>query len=245
MPWKALQTAVGLDKGGPLRNALGQIWQSLGVEGAPRHDCAQCRVAFTIGVITLAAKMSKADGVSSAIEAAAFERQFSVPESERENARRLFSLASEDVAGYETYASQMARILAGEPELKITVLECLFHIATADGILHPAEDGFLSTVSTLFGVSQNEYRAVRRAFIHDPDSPYEVLSIDAAATDQEIKARYRELVKSHHPDALVSKGVPPEFLAAASRRLASITGAYEAIQVERGLQRERALEPSS
>ena len=245
MPWKALQTAAGRDKGGPLRNALAQIWQTLGMESVPRPDCAQCRVAFTIGVITLSAKMSKADGVSSAIEAAAFERQFSVPESEREHARRLFTLASEDVAGYETYASQMARILADEPELKITVLECLFHIATADGILHPSEDQFLSTVSTLFGLSHSDYRSVRRAFIHDPDSPYEVLSIDAGATDQEIKARYRELVKSHHPDALVSKGVPPEFLAAASRRLAAITEAYEAIQVERGRRRERALEPSS
>jgi DnaJ like chaperone protein len=51
-------------------------------------------------------------------------------------------------------------------------------------------------------------------------------------------------VKSHHPDALVSKGVPPEFLAGAERRLTAITSAYEAILADRGLRTERALEPS-
>ena len=71
------------------------------------------------------------------------------------------------------------------------------------------------------------------------------MSIAPRATDKEIKARYRELVKSHHPDALVSKGVPPEFLAAAARRLATITAAYETILAERGKRVERALERSS
>ena len=86
---------------------------------------------------------------------------------------------------------------------------------------------------------------MRRGFVVDPDSPYEVLDISPGATDAEIKSRYRDLVKSHHPDALVSKGVPPEFLAGAGRRLAAITSAYEAILVERGQRAERALEPSS
>ena len=65
-----------------------------------------------------------------------------------------------------------------------------------------------------------------------------------AASDQELKARYRELVKCHHPDSLAAKGVPPEFLAAAERRLVAITSAYEAIQLERGKRTTRALEPS-
>jgi DnaJ like chaperone protein len=188
--------------------------------------------------------MSKADGVSLPIEAQAFERQFSVPDSERAHLRRLYQLASQDVAGYEAYAAQVARLLEGQHELKISVLECLFHVASADGVLHPDEDRYLAHVAEILGLSQREFRCLRRSFVVDADSPYEVLNVSPAATDREIKSRYRDLVKSHHPDALVAKGVPPEFLAGAERRLAAITAAYESILAERGLRVERALEPS-
>ncbi len=119
------------------------------------------------------------------------------------------------VAGYETYAAQIAHILADQPEVKVSVLECLFHVASADGVLHPDEDRYLAHVAEIFGLTKGEFRCVRRGFVFDADSPYEVLHISPVASDKDIKARYRELVKGHHPDALVSKGVPPEFLAGA------------------------------
>lgn len=151
---------------------------------------------------------------------------------------------SQDVAGYEAYAAQVARLLEDQHDLKISVLECLFHVASADGVLHPDEDRYLAHVSEILGLSQREYRCVRRGFVVDADSPYEVLNVSPVASDKDIKARYRDLVKSHHPDALVAKGVPPEFLAGAERRLAAITAAYEEILAERGLRAERALESS-
>jgi DnaJ like chaperone protein len=242
MAWQFLKNAVAATYGGGLRSALEAFKGSLGIDGA--RSPAQSRVAFTIAVVALAAKMSKADGVSLPVEAQAFERQFSVPDSERAHVRRLYQLASQDVAGYEAYAAQVARLLEDQQDLKISVLECLFHVASADGVLHPDEDRYLAHVSEILGLSQREYRCVRRGFVVDADSPYEVLSVSPAASDKDIKARYRDLVKSHHPDALVAKGVPPEFLAGAERRLAAITAAYEEILSERGLRAERALESS-
>ncbi len=241
MPWQDLKSALGMAKGGPLRNAFDQLWGALGLEPTP----ARSRIAFTIAVITLAAKMSKADGVSSDVEAAAFEQVYVVPDDERHNVRRLFQLASQDIAGYDIYARQIARQLADEPEVKVSVLECLFHIPCADGVLHPAENNFLTDVGRIFELSEVEFQAIRRAFVRDPDGPFEILGLTPNATDQEIKARYRDLVKKHHPDALQSKGVPPEFLIAAERRLAAITSAYDAIQLERGSRAPRALETSS
>ncbi|MEQ1670339.1 MAG: TerB family tellurite resistance protein [Hyphomicrobium sp.] len=241
MPWQELKSALGMAKGGPLRNALDQLWGAFGIEKSP----AQSRVAFTIAVITLAAKMSKADGVSSEIEAEVFDRVYVVPDSERANVTRLFQLASQDVAGYEIYARQIAGHLEDEPEVKASVLECLFHIACADGVLHPAEHDFLGEVARIFGIRATEFQSIRRAFVHDPDGPFEILGLAPDATDQQIKARYLELVKMHHPDGLISKGVPPEFLIAAERRLAAVTTAYEAIQLERGKRAPRALEGRS
>ena len=69
MPWQGLKSALGIAKGGGLRKTLDQLWGVLGIERRP----AQSRGACTIAVITLAAKMSKADGVASDIEAEAFD----------------------------------------------------------------------------------------------------------------------------------------------------------------------------
>ncbi|MET0407623.1 MAG: DnaJ family molecular chaperone [Hyphomicrobium sp.] len=239
MAWQFLKNAV-VAYGGGLRSAIDHMKEAFGFDG--EGTPAQSRVAFTIAVVALAAKMSKADGVSLPIEAEAFKRQFKVPESECAHVRMLYQLAARDVAGYETYAAQIARILEGQDEIKISVLECLFHIASADGVLHPDEDRYLAHVAEIFGLSEGEFRCVRRGFVVEADSPYEVLHVSPQASNKEIKARYRELVKGHHPDALVSRGVPPEFLAGAERRLAAITSAYDAILEERGQRAQRELE---
>ena len=153
-------------------------------------------------------------------------------------------VAAQDVAGYDHYARQIASHLQDELDLKVSVLECLFHVACADGILHPAEDTFLGDVARMFELPDADFKAIRRAFVRDPDSPYEILGVSPRATDDEVKARYRQLVKCHHPDALVARGVPPEFLRAAEHRLSAVTAAYEAIQIERGNRATQALESS-
>jgi DnaJ like chaperone protein len=162
MAWQFLKNAVAA-YGGGLRSALDHLREAFGFDGA--QTPAQSRVAFTIAVVALAAKMSKADGVSLPIEAEAFRRQFQVPESECAHVRRLYELASQDVAGYETYAAQIAHILKDQPEIKVSVLECLFHVASADGVLHPDEDRYLAHVAEIFGLTKGEFRCVRRGFV--------------------------------------------------------------------------------
>lgn len=241
MSWQFLKNAVTAAVGGGVRGALQSMRDAVGLKSA---GGGETRVAFTIAVVALAAKMSKADGVSTEVEAEAFERQFQVPDGECPAVLKLYQLASQDVAGYEAYAAQVARMLEDQPDLKVSVLECLFHVATADGVLHQSEDDYLARVAEILGVSAAEFKCVRRGFVVDPDSPYEVLSVAPDATDAVIKARYRELVKCHHPDVLAAKGVPVELMAGAERRLAAITAAYDAILAERGLRADRALETS-
>jgi DnaJ like chaperone protein len=67
-----------------------------------------------------------------------------------------------------------------------------------------------------------------------PD-PYGVLGLSHTATDGEVKATYRRLIREHHPDALVAKGLPKSFIEIASRKMAAINAAYDQIQQERRL----------
>jgi DnaJ like chaperone protein len=238
MSWNAIAQAMGLDREGGLRSALASIWSRLGLGRLTERTPPHRTVAFTIAVTMLAAKMAKADGVALPVEAKAFERTFNIPDAEAANIRRVYDLAKRDVAGFDIYAGKIAAMLHDEPCLLRSVLECLFYIAAADGVLHPDEDRFLDEVAQIFAMPRLEYLAIRASFVHDPDSPYAILGIAPDASDEELKARHRELVREHHPDRLAASGIPAEFRSAADRRLAAINAAHDAVLKEREAARE-------
>ncbi len=192
-------------------------------------------VAFTMAVIALGAKMAKADGVVSPIEVEAFHQVFRTPKDEAAHVSQVFELAQRDVAGFESYASQVRRLLGGDARQLRDVLECLFHIASADRALHPGEDAFLKMVSDTFGFSESTYRHVRAQFVEDGGAPYDVLGLDPSVADAELKARHRKLVRENHPDLMSGRGVPPHVIELANRKLAVINAAFETIAKERGL----------
>jgi DnaJ like chaperone protein len=189
--------------------------------------------AFTMALVALAAKMAKADGIAVPAEAAAFERLFTVAPEERAAVRRLYAQAAQDMAGYDIYAQRIARLVGGDKTELGGVLDCLLAIAAADGILHRDEDKFLRRVAEIFGFTPDELAARRRLFIADPNDPFTVLGLAPTASEAEVRARYLALVKEHHPDALAARGAPREMVEVATRKLAAINTAYEAIRARR------------
>lgn len=222
-------------EGGAVRNAFGSLTTSLGLGRLFAATPANRSAAFTMAIIALSAKLTKADGVSIKLEAEAFEQIYHVPHEELGNVKRLFDLAKQDVAGFEAYAAQIADMLRDEPALKHDVFEGLFHVATADGLLHDGEEVYLKRVAHLFDINEAEYRKIRALFVRDESDPYVVLGIGHDASDAELRTHYRALVRKHHPDTLMAHGVPQEFIDQATRKVAAINAAYEAIARERGL----------
>jgi DnaJ like chaperone protein len=217
------------------RSVFQRVCAALGLSLDRPRTAAEYTVAFTIAVISLSAKMAKADGVASRIERDTFERIFRAPPAEANNVRRLFELAAQDVAGFEAYAGQIAALLADDPHLKRDVFDSLFRIAAADGILHPAEETYLKTVAATFGLSTTDYRVARAQFVVDQDDPYIVLGLEPSVSNSALKARYKQLVRDNHPDLAIARGVPPEFVDLATHKLASINAAYDRIAGERGI----------
>ena len=62
-----------------------------------------------------------------------------------------------------------------------------------------------------------------------------VLGVGRESGDAAIKAAYRKLVREKHPDRLIAKGVPKEFVDVATEKLAAINAAYDKIAKERSL----------
>ena len=174
--------------------------------------------------------MAKADGQVKSVEVAAFREVFHIAPEDEKNAARVFNLARTDVAGFEGYAQQIAAMFSRDKRVLELILDGLFHIALADGVLHPGELEFLQRVAKIFGVSKRAFRSLRARY--DPEAspdPYDVLRIGPEASDQEVRDRWRALVRLNHPDRMIAQGVPPEAVRLATARLAAINEAYEEI----------------
>jgi DnaJ like chaperone protein len=234
---KIVGGAAGFAMGGPLGALLGLVAGHVLVDERPRGKAqADPRVprereaAFIMGVIALAAKMAKADGAVTIDEIAAFRDMVKAPPGEMKNVEWVFDQARQSSAGFESYARQLGRMFKDDPKLLEDLLDGLFHIARADGSFHAEEDVYLREVARLFGLDAPAYERIKARNLPEGSSPYAVLGVASSASDAEVKAAYRRLVKEHHPDAMMARGVPEEFLKIATAKVAAINAAYEKIE---------------
>lgn len=238
---KILGGAAGLALAGPLGALLGAAAGHFALDAGrddaaakPDDDEITRQIGFTIGVIALAAKMAKADGVVTRDEIATFRRLFAFAPEEEKNVARLFNQAKSDVAGYESYAEQLNRLLRDSPAVREQVLDCLFEIAKADGNVHPGELEFLRRVGEIFGFAGNEFDRIRETHMGvDESNPYRILGVARDAPLPDIRKQHLALVREFHPDRLMAEGLPEEAVKVATEKLARINAAWDKIQKER------------
>ena len=217
---------MGLGEGGPFGGA--SIAAVLG--GRDR--------VFALGVVVLSAKLAKCDGAVVRTEIDAFKRQFRIPTDSVRDIGRLFDQARDSNEGYEKYARQLGTVFADNRGLLEDVLTALFAIARADKPLTVAEHTMLRGVHAAFGLDQLAWDQARGTVarpVAGGDDAYAVLGLAPAATNAEARASWLRLVRENHPDTLVARGVPPEFVARASDKVARINAAWDRIKRERGL----------
>ena len=195
---------------------------------------------FAIGVVVLSAKLAKCDGAVNRAEIAAFKQHFRIPAEAMRDVGRLFDQARDDSDGFEPYADQLGASFADNRGMLEDVLATLFAIARADAPVGKVEGEFLARVARGFGVDERAWdrargAAPRRPHNSDEPDPYDIIGISPGATDEEIRATWKQLMRENHPDSLASRGVPQEFIKRATDKVARINGAWDRIKRERGL----------
>lgn len=193
-------------------------------------------VAFTAAVVGLGAKLAKADGVVTDDEVEVFSKVFRAAPEDMPSVRRVFNIARQTVRGYEGYAARIAKKYGDRPCLLEGILDGLFFIAGADGVVTLDEMLYLKNVADIFGFNDTDFRRIKASHLGaDPDDPYEILGVAHSADFKTIKVAYRKLMADNHPDRVVTNGAPREFEQRAHEKAAAITGAYAKIRAERGL----------
>jgi DnaJ like chaperone protein len=195
---------------------------------------------FAITVTVLAAKLCKCDGPVKRSEIDAFKQNFRIPPESARGIGRLFDQARDGNDSFEPYAAQLAEAFDDNRGMLEQVLTSLFKIARADGPLNAREQEFLRRVFRRLGLEQGSWdRAFgekpRAAMPVDDDDPYLELGVTRATSGEELRATWKRLMRENHPDSLASRGVPADFVARASQKVARINAAWDRIKRERGL----------
>jgi DnaJ like chaperone protein len=214
---------------------------SLAARAVDDADCPDCPPglpgqdpAFSTAVTALGAKLAKADGRASAEEFAAFAEVFQPNAASERDVRRLYDLARQTTHGFESYARRLVRRYWQCPQLLDDVLDGLFYIAAADGALTEDELVYLRRVADLFRVKPADFRRLTAMHLGvGADDPYLILSIPYDATDVVVRDAWRAALSEAHPDRVLARGLPAEYVEVANAKSAAINAAYDTIRRER------------
>lgn len=148
---------------------------------------------------------------------------------------------------------QVRAVTTRQPNLLVAFLEMQLQAALADGDIDPTEERVLLTIAERFGIPEFLYRRIETLVRQSRDrssagssgasqqSPqealadaYEVLGVKASDGRETVKGAWRRLMSEHHPDKLVSQGLPPEMMEMANERAQTIQKAWERVREARG-----------
>ena len=225
---------IGLSLGGPFGMLLGSLIGgkiSRAKSRAGFGSFAQPQQIFALSLIVLSAKLSKADGQVSKEELIAVKDKLKIPENELDQVGKIFNKAKEENTGYEPYAQQIAQIYKGNSNVLEEVINILFYIAEADGNVSNSELKMIEHIAQIFGLSQIQFNGIKEGRkSSDKLNPYIVLESKPDDDIQTIRKRYLKLSKEHHPDLLISKGVPEEVIKESKNKMRAINSAWDQIQ---------------
>ncbi|OUW95296.1 MAG: hypothetical protein CBD97_02855 [Pelagibacteraceae bacterium TMED237] len=236
--------AAGFALGGPIGAILGVMAggafdrrsKSRSSFNFNRINNNQKQQIFTLSFIILSAKLAKSDGQVTDDEIRAFKEKFKVPKSEMNKVAKIFNEAKKDNYSYKQIANQVGDLFSTNKVLLEELLNNLFYIAASDGNISLSEVDLLRSIAKSFKFTEKDFQRIFQANIKNNDSdPFKVLGVNRSSNDSEIRKKWIKLNKEHHPDNLIAKGMPKEFIKQSNKELAAINIAYDKIKEIRGI----------
>jgi DnaJ like chaperone protein len=151
--------------------------------------------------------------------------------------KKLFERQKQEGTAYRTTIRQACQQIAVNMDYsqRLQLVSFLVMIAQADGNVVQAEIQALRDVAASLGISAADVESMLnlRSGKDDLEAAYKVLGISPSATDDEVKAAYRQMALKHHPDRVAKLG--DDVRKAAEKKFQEINDAKEKIYKARGL----------
>ena len=219
----------------------------------------QIQQVFFKTIFSLLGHLAKADGRVSEDEiqtTRSIMEQMRLTQEQKQQAMTFFAQGKESDFQIDILLDEYRHVSHKNRMLTQMLLEVLILGALADGELHENEKSILLHVFSRLGFSSADYErmlsmvqgqqhfhqgggASGQRFYSEQSredalkEAYDVLNSNAAASDGELKKAYRRQMNQHHPDKLVSRGMPEEMVKMATEKTQEIKAAYELIIAER------------
>jgi len=206
-------------------------------------------------IISLVAKVAKADGVVSPLEAELISNalddmsnDFKNPKIIRDELREIFYKEKGNTSNIKEISRKLYYLLENEPQKRLNIVAFLLNLPFVDMNLSQEEEEVITTIALALQVDantlqslidsfKNHYKENKEQYNNIKNSPgndsYAVLGLSPNASFEEVKKRYRELVKEYHPDIIRGKGLGEDMVQKATKKLQEINAAYEAIRAHK------------
>jgi len=207
---------------------------SVYVKGHRHQKEAEERSSYFLrDIVSLMAKLSGADGHVSP-EEVEIVKSFLLETMELEKgafseAVSIFNEAKSSPSSFEYFAESLSSRFEDDKNMLLSVLDLLFSIAIADGVLSAEEELLLLEAESIFGLKGQAYSHFRSEVHESKNSKEEyflnVMGLSTGASKDEIKIEYKRLVMKFHPDRVHHLG--DDFVKEAEIKMKEINQAYE------------------
>ena len=234
---KIIGGTTGFALGGPLGAIIGMMIGGSFDRSARKFSSSnqisqqQKKNVFALCIIVLSAKIAKADGQVTKEEIYTFKEKFNIQAEEMSEVSKIFNEAKKSSFGFKNIADQVGNLFSDNKVLLEQLLNNLFYIAEADGLTSSNEVEVLRSISQSFHFNETDFQRIFHSRLNNKESdPYKILGVTREDSDNNIRKKWIELSKEHHPDYLIAKGMPKEFIKEANKELSSINLAYDKIK---------------
>ncbi|ERJ31458.1 DnaJ-like protein DjlA [Campylobacter concisus UNSW2] len=207
-------------------------------------------------LVSLLAKVAKSDGRVSELEARLItqvlddlSQKVSGVSGVREYLKDVYNSQKENVDNaYET-ARNYKRAFNLNYDTCVARLTFFLNLAYIDGEFNKSEQDVIRNIAYGFGIDKetldeiifkfDSFYGSRFGADHDEMSQendaFEVLGLSKNASLDEVKARYKELVRQYHPDILMGRGESKEVIERSTKKLQEINEAYGRLKEKFGV----------
>ena len=139
-------------------------------------------------------------------------------------------LVAEEVDPIKTIKTAQEARLMGELS-QASLKNLSIAMGQADGHVSENEVIMIEDIARIFGLNQTQINGIKESRkSSDKLNPYIVLESKPDDSLEEIRKRYIKLSKEHHPDLLLSKGVPQEVIDESKAKMRAVNSAWDQIQ---------------